>query len=91
MTLRDVADALPRKRFKTFVLLSKLSAFTDEESACAAQLNDEYRLRAILLTPRELEPYTMYERTERELGLERLHAGSPEDLAEVTARIYFRR
>jgi hypothetical protein len=42
----------------------------------------------ILLTARELEPYHIYERTEAELGIES-YGSTPEELASVTARIYF--
>ena len=52
--LRRVADALPRKCFKTFALLTKLSPFTPEEIKLALTLQDEYRQRAILLTAREI-------------------------------------
>ena len=87
--LRRVADAFPRKRFKTFALLSKLSPFTAEEIKCAKALNDKYRQRAILLTARELEPYHLYERTTSESDRRR-YAGTPEDLARVTAEMYFK-
>jgi hypothetical protein len=87
--LRRVADALPRNRLKSFLLLSKLSPFTREEIELARRLNDEHEARAILLTDRELEPYHVYERTKRERGLEREYASTPEDMAVVTRRIYF--
>jgi hypothetical protein len=87
--LRQIADALPRERFDVFIILSKLSAFTAQEIALARRLNDEYRLRAILLTDRELEPYHVYERTKTEFNLERVYASTPEAMAEVTQRIYF--
>jgi hypothetical protein len=86
--LRKVADALPRRRFKTFFLLAKLASFTDEEINLVQTLNDEHRLRAILLTPRELEPYHIYERVEGQLTGNN-HGGTPEDLAEGTAQLYF--
>jgi len=87
--LRQVADALPRKRFKTFILLAKLSHFTPDEVECAKTLNDRHRLRAILLTNRELEPYDIYERTKQEFDID-AHGDTPEDLARVTAEIYFK-
>ena len=72
------------------MLLAKLSPFTPEEIECAQTLNDEYRQRAILLTARELEPWFIYERTKLEIeGIE--YASSPEDLAEATTKIYFRK
>jgi hypothetical protein len=87
--LRRVADAFPRKRFKTFVLVTKLSPFTPDEIELAKALNDKYRQRAILLTSRELEPYHIYERTKSELDIHS-YGGVPEELARVTAHIYFR-
>lgn len=86
--LRRVADALPRQRFKTFVLLSKLGPFTRDEIERAKTLNDEFGRRTILLTSRELEPYFMYERTKTEFDING-HAGTPEDLAQATHIIYF--
>jgi len=87
--LRRVADALPRKRFKTFVLLSKLAPFTPGEIEAARTLNDKYRWRAILLTARELEPYFIYERTKAEFDIKG-HGGTPEDLAQATVEMYFK-
>ena len=86
--LRRVVDALPRKRFKTFVLLSKLNPFTPMEIERAKTLNTEHQLRTILLTARELEPYHIYDRTKAEFDIDS-YGGSPEDLAQVTAKIYF--
>jgi hypothetical protein len=87
--LRRVADALPRKHFETFILLAKLSPFTPEEIACAKMLNDKYRLRVILLTARELEPYHIYERIKSEFDIQG-YGGTPEDLALTTAQMYFK-
>lgn len=87
-TLRCVANALPKKRFKTFLLLSKLNPFTAEEIECAKSLNSGYEQRTILLTARELEPYHLYERTKEEFDIDQ-YAGSPEDLAKATTKMYF--
>ncbi len=86
--LRRIADALPRKRFKTFVLLSQLVPFSREEIEHAKTLNEKYRRRLIMLTARELEPYFIYERTKAEVGVEG-HGGTPEDMAGATEKIYF--
>lgn len=88
--LRLVADALPRKRFKTFLLLAKLSAFTPEEIEYARTLNNKYQARAILLTARELEPYDIYERTKQEFHIKG-YGNTPEDLAQMTAEMYFKK
>jgi hypothetical protein len=88
--LKRVADAFPRKRFKTFVLLTRLRPFTAQEIELALTLNDEDRKRAILLTARELEPQFIYERTKLEISDLNEHAVSPEDLADATAQIYFK-
>ncbi|MBK8815651.1 MAG: hypothetical protein IPN42_09190 [Methylococcaceae bacterium] len=88
--LRRVADSFPRKRFETFVLLAKLSPFTQEEIKHAKSLNDKYHRRAILLTSRELEPYHIYERTKTEFDIEReRYGGTPDNLAEATVKMYF--
>lgn len=89
--LRRVADAFPAKRFKSYIVLARLCEFTAEEIELAKTLNDEYRMRAILLTARELEPYHLYERTKREFKDIAEHAFWPEDLARTTARIYFKK
>lgn len=86
--LRRVADALPRKRFKTFILLAKLKPFTPEEIELAKTLDREFQQRTILLTARELEPYHIYERTKLEFDIDR-YGGTPEDLARNTAKMYF--
>jgi hypothetical protein len=88
--LRRVADALPRKRFQTFIALAKLSPFTANEIALAKTLNDKYRRRAILLTARELEPYHFFERTKLEFKHIDEFAISAEDLATATEMMYFR-
>jgi hypothetical protein len=87
--LGRVADTLEREGFRAYVLLAKLAAFTSDEIAAAKALNDQYRRRVILLTARELEPYFMYERTKKEFSLD-ARAGTPNDLAETTAVLYFR-
>jgi hypothetical protein len=86
--LRRVAEALPRKRFKSYVLLSKLAPFTPEEIEHAKTLNTEHQQRVILLTARELEPYHIFERAKAEVDRKH-HGGSPEDLAQATAEMYF--
>lgn len=86
--LRRVADALPRTRFKTFILLAKLTPFTPDEIEQARTLNTEHQQRTILLTARELEPYHIYERTKTEFEIDG-YGGTPEDLARITAKMYF--
>ncbi len=87
--LRLVADALPAHRFKTFVLLTKLSPFTSEEIAQAKTLNVNGKRRVILLTEQELEPYHIYERKREGVEIPSGSGGTPESLADVTAQIYF--
>ncbi|MFH1134521.1 MAG: hypothetical protein V1816_00395 [Pseudomonadota bacterium] len=58
-----IADALPRKRFKTFVLFAKLNFFTTEEIDRARKLNSTHEFIKILLTSIELESYNIYDRT----------------------------
>lgn len=86
--LRAVADAFPRDRFETFILLAKLCPFTPQEIELANSLNEKYRRRAILLTDRELEPYHLYDRTGKLFKVAG-HGGSAEDLAMATESIFF--
>jgi hypothetical protein len=87
--LTPAADALPRKRFETFIVLAKLCPFTADEIALAKTLNDKYRRRAILLTARELEPYHFFDRTKLEFKGIDPYADSAEDLARATDLMYF--
>jgi len=87
--LRRVADALPRKRFDTFIVLAKLCPFSANEIALAKTLNDKYRRRAILLTARELEPYHFYDRTKLQCKNIKEYASTAEELANNTAQMYF--
>jgi hypothetical protein len=88
--LKRAADSLPDHRFETFVLLTKLAPFTAQEVAFAETLNGPYQNRVIMLTARELEPYHLLERTKETYPGINQYASSPEDLALVTAQIYFR-
>lgn len=85
--LRVVADSFPRERFEVYILLAKLCAFTPAEIELARSLNGEHQLRAILLTERELEPYHLFERTEKLFKVDR-YGRSPEDLARATVAIF---
>ncbi|MDO8306372.1 hypothetical protein, partial [Herminiimonas sp.] len=86
--MRRVADALPSNRFDAFVLFVKLAPFTADEIALARTLNGPHQRRVILLTAHELEPYYIFERIKRKHGIDS-YGGSPEELANVTARLYF--
>jgi hypothetical protein len=86
--LRRAAGALPRERFDTFILLAKLAPFSEQEIALASTLNGEYGRRVIMLTARELEPYHLFERTKKIFDIKE-YSSSAEDLAIVTAQIYF--
>jgi hypothetical protein len=88
--LTRAADALPRARFDTFILLAKLTPFSHQEVALARTLNSDDRLRVIMLTARELEPYFLFERTKKEFPAIKEYATSFEDLALITDQIYFK-
>jgi hypothetical protein len=86
--LRSIADALPKDRFEPYIVFAKLAPFTPEEIALAGSLNGPYQARVVLLTARELEPYHVYERTEKDLKM-KLPSGSLVELAQATRRLYF--
>jgi hypothetical protein len=86
--LRRVADAFPEDRFSVYVVFSKLGDFDDDEIALIRTLNQGDRRRAIILTTRELEPWHVYERTEKEFEIDR-HGVSLSDMALVTQAVFF--
>ena len=85
--LRAVADSFPRERFEVYILLAKLCAFTPAEIGLARSLNGEHQLRVIMLTERELEPYHLFERTEKIFKIDR-YGTAPADLARATVAIF---
>jgi len=87
--LAPVADALTASRdCEAFIVFSKTSRFTPEEVERCKGAQGEYERRVILLSDRELEPYFMYERAEKEFVI-RPSAISLEDMAQATQDIYF--
>ncbi len=86
--LARVAKAFPRRRIETYVVFSKTGTFTDEEVARCRRAQPLNRLGVILLSDRELEPYFVYERTEKEFKI-RPTAISLDDLARNTHDIFF--
>jgi len=86
--LKNIADALPRKRFDTFVILSQIAEFTSGEIELAKTLNEKYRDRVILLSAKELEPYFIRDRDKGDSKRE-LKWFSPEEMASSTVQLYF--
>lgn len=86
--MRRVADSMPGERFSTRILFSKLAPFSDDEITRIRALNGKYQHRVIMLTERELEPYYLYERLKRDLGIEPQYG--VEGLAKTTSAIYFK-
>lgn len=85
--LRAVADSFPRERFEVYILLAKLCTFTPAEIELARSLNGDHQLRVIMLTERELEPYHLFERTEKLFKIDR-YSMAPESLARATVSIF---
>ena len=91
-----VADAFPKDRMDVFILFSKLDQFTTTEIELIKKTRKVYKIlndsiysdRAIMFTERELEPYFIYERAEKEFQIDR-HAVAVDDLVINTARIFF--
>jgi hypothetical protein len=84
----SVAESLEANGLDTFIVFSKLAEFNLEELKRCARVNGKYRNRLVLLTTRELEPYDIYEKTEKEFDIKR-HAMSLEDMAEITKAVFF--
>lgn len=86
--LTAVADSFPRE-FDVFILFSKTAAFTAQEiENCRAAQPKGGGLRVIMLSERELEPYFVYERTEKEFEITSSGV-SLEDMARVTHEVFF--
>lgn len=86
--LSKVGDSFPGNRIKTYLLFSKLAQFSDEEVEHCKKGQEKYRNRVIMLTDRELEPWFIYEDTEKLFDVNR-HAIRWEDLATNTLNIFF--
>ena len=86
--LKQVADAFPFRRVRSYIIFSKTSGFTAEEVSRCRAAQDKYQQRVILLSERELEPYFVYKRTEKEFDIRR-SVISLEDMAIATQNIYF--
>ena len=67
--LMAAANTIESERIKVFVVFSKLGTFSSDEIQRMRPLNHQHPYRLILLTPRELEPYRVYEQAKTELGI----------------------
>jgi hypothetical protein len=94
--LTKVAQALEKSPCQVFILFSKCGQFTNEEiERCKAARRKvferggkpHYAHNVIMLSARELEPYLIYEQTEKEFDIKR-YARSLEELAINTTSIY---
>jgi hypothetical protein len=88
LKLKKVAEALEKKGVQVFVIFSKISDFTPEELERCKIINEKSRRRLILFTGRELEPYRLYEKTEKEFDIER-YAVSFENMVDVTQAVFY--
>jgi hypothetical protein len=87
--LTKLANAFVCKRLHSYIIFAKTAPFSQLEVERCRAAQSVGRNRVILLSDRELEPYFVYERTEKEFDI-RLTAVSLENLAEATVDIYFR-
>jgi hypothetical protein len=86
--LGKLADAVPSDLADAFIMFAKTEAFTNNEVQLAQTLNSQYQKRVILLSGDELEPYYVYERSEKRLGHDAT-ATTLTDMARVTHRLWF--
>ena len=86
--LTRVANVFPTKRIEPYIIVAKTSEFTPDEVERCKAAQDRYRQRVILLSERELEPYFIYEKTQKQFNI-RSTAISFDDLAKATHHIYF--
>lgn len=74
---------------EAYVMFSKTGAFSKDEIALIQTLNGKHKLRAIIWSPDQLEPYRPYER-EDQSKIPKKHANSLSDLAQNTKALYFK-
>lgn len=86
--LKAVADAFPIEKYDVYIVFAKLNSFGAEEIESIKSVNNRYRRRAIMLTDRELEPYFVYERTEKDFDIKGTTV-SFEEMAIITDRVFF--
>jgi hypothetical protein len=86
--LSKVADSFPADRFDVFLVFSKTGNFSDEEIDLCRAADSSNRRRTILLSARELEPYSIYEQAAKEFAINAT-AVSLEDMVEATGGIFF--
>jgi hypothetical protein len=84
-----VADALTAGGdCEAFVVFAKTTQFTAEEVERCKAAQGKYERRVILLSNRELEPYFMYERADKQFEIHSV-AVTLEDMVRATENIYF--
>jgi hypothetical protein len=86
--LSKLVNAVPSDLADTFIMFAKTEAFTFNELQLAQTLNSQYGKRVILLSVDELEPYHVYERSEKRLGHDAI-ATNLTDMAQATHRLWF--
>lgn len=73
---------------QAYVMFSKTGEFSEDEIKLIQTLNSEHKLRAIIWSPDQLEPYRPYERADQNV-LPKKYAHSLLDLAQNTKVLYF--
>jgi hypothetical protein len=85
--LGRVADSISDKDLDVFIVFSKLADFREEEIERCRRADRDYSPRVIMLTPRELESYYLYEETEKAFEINP-YTLRPADLAQVTRDVF---
>jgi hypothetical protein len=87
--MSQVAEAFPKEYFDPFLIFAKTGSFTEDEiDRCKTVQEKHGRLRVILLSDRELEPYFVYERAAKRFKVDTTVI-SLDDLARSTGQLYF--
>jgi hypothetical protein len=77
--------------FLYIIILAVVQGLTElPPVSSSAHVNNEYRLRVILLAARELDPFHFCDRTKLEYENIKEYASTQEHLASNTAEVYFR-
>jgi hypothetical protein len=86
--LTRLADVFEGSSVQPFIVFAKVGSFSAEEIERCKLAQTKYRLRVIMLSEQELEPYFVYERTALEYEIDST-AIDLDDLAKATQGIFF--
>ncbi len=87
--LKAVADSIPANKFRTYLLFSKFSPFTEQELEFFRSAQNADYWRIILLSNPQLERSSIYDNAPKEMGIP-ISVHSVDEWAAISALLYFK-